>query len=295
MTRVKIGGVVAAVPTSFDVEGAIDIDVFVEHSSWCLASGCDFLNVLGTTGEANSLSVLQRSKLMTAAAAKLDGDRMMVGTGTPDLESTVALTKHAYGLGYAAALVLPPYYYKPVPEDGIFAWFVQLVQQTRETPIPIYLYNFPQLTGIEFSPALAEKLRHAFPERIFGAKDSSGKLEYARELAKISGFDVFPSNEATLADAARDNYAGCISATVNIEPKCSQLLWRNQGDALMLDVVRGLRQDVSAHPLIPAVKYLVAKRTGEPLWRRVLPPNSEITDNVRLDMLEAIRLQSIAA
>lgn len=175
----------------------------------------------------------------------------------------------------------------------MFAWFAELVRMTAETPIAIYLYNFPQLTGIEFSPALSARLSQAFPKRILGEKDSSGNLAYARELAKIAGFGVFPSSEAALADAGRDGYAGCISATVNIDPSSSQRLWHDQGNAQLLDQVRGLRQAIATHPLIPAVKYLVGKRTGNAVWNRVLPPQLPISDKKRLESLEALRLVAL--
>ncbi|MBB6486096.1 dihydrodipicolinate synthase family protein [Rhizobium lusitanum] len=294
MTQTRIAGVIAAVPTPFDHHGDIDAGAFTEHARWCLANGCDFLNVLGTTGEANSLSADQRSALMTKAAQGLDGGRLMVGTGTPDLQTTVALTRRAFDLGFAAALVLPPYYYKPVEEDGLFAWFAELVRMTTETPIPIYLYNFPQLTGIEFSPALSARLAQAFPQRIHGAKDSSGNLGYARELAKIEGFGVFPSSEAVLADADRDGYAGCISATVNIDPLSSQQLWRDQQNAGLLDEVGGLRRAIAAHPLIPAVKHLVGRRTGNAVWNKVMPPQLTITDRKRLDALDTLHVRALA-
>ncbi|AYG63824.1 dihydrodipicolinate synthase family protein [Rhizobium jaguaris] len=288
MTAAKIGGVIAAVPTPLTANGTIDTDAFLEHGRWCLAKGCDLLNVLGTTGEANSLSFSQRSALMATAVKSLGGNRMMVGTGTPDLDTTIALTRQAYELGYAAALILPPYYYKPVQDAGLFAWFAKVIQEMAETPIAVYLYNFPQLTGIEFSPALAAKLIQMFPERIRGAKDSSGNLDYARQLAQIPDFAVFPSNEAALASADKDNFAGCISATVNIDPQSSARLWKNQGDSTTLDRVRHLRQAVAAHPLIPAVKYLVSKRTGNAIWGNVLPPNLKISETERLDTLDAI-------
>ncbi|MDL2397880.1 dihydrodipicolinate synthase family protein [Rhizobium mayense] len=295
MTAAKIGGVIAAVPTPFTDSGTVDTDAFLEHGRWCLAKGCDLLNVLGTTGEANSLSFPQRSALMATAAAGLDGDRMMVGTGTPDLGTTIALTRQAYELGYAAALILPPYYYKPVPDEGLFAWFAKVIQETVETPIAVYLYNFPQLTGIEFSPTLAGKLIKKFHERIRGAKDSSGNLDYARQLAQIPGFAVFPSNEAALASPEKDNFAGCISATVNIDPQSSARLWKNRSDPATLDKVRHLRQAITAHPLIPAVKYLVGKRTGNAVWDNVLPPHLTITEAARLDTLDAIAAELASA
>ncbi len=273
MPENKIGGVIAAVPTPFSASHEIDVEAFVEHGEWCLDHGCNALNVLGTTGEANSLSVGQRGQLMHAAALRLDRTRLMVGTGASDVATAISLTKLAAELRYAAALVLPPFYYKPVSDDGLFAWFKELVSQTESEPIAIYLYNFPQLTGIEFSAAIAARLQAAFPHRVKGAKDSSGNLDYARSLAQIPGFWVFPSSEASLAEARRSGFAGCISSTVNINPGASAALWRNQDDAGLLDEVRSLRQNIIALPTITAVKYLVRKRSRNSVWRNIAPPN----------------------
>ncbi|MEI5681811.1 dihydrodipicolinate synthase family protein [Mesorhizobium sp. CGMCC 1.15528] len=288
MPESKLSGLIAAVPTPFDARRKIDFAAFIEHCRWCLANGCDGLNVLGTTGEANSLSPTSRKAIMTAAAENLDRSRLMVGTGTPDLETTIDLTRHAHALDYAAALLLPPYYYKPISDNGLFAWFAELIARTADAPIGIYLYNFPQLTGIEFSPALVERLARAFPERINGAKDSSGNLDYARRLAEIDGFDVFPSSEGTLSRAEIDNYAGCISATVNIDPASSADLAIHQDDAALHKQVLGLRQSISANPLIPAIKYLVSKRTGNPIWLNVAPPQLPISESAHVAALDGI-------
>jgi 4-hydroxy-tetrahydrodipicolinate synthase len=272
MSENRIGGVIAAVPTPFDRRGEPDCELFIEHARWALANGCDGLNVLGTTGEANSLSSAQRKAVMEAAAGALPNDRLMVGTGTPDIATTVDLTRFAIEKGFAAALVLPPYYYKPVSDDGLFAWFESLVQQTGDTPVPIYLYNFPQLTGITFSAELARRLSEAFPQRILGMKDSSGDLDYAASIARIDGFDVFPSSETALANAARDGYAGCISATVNINAPTSAELWKNPDNAGALESVSGSRSHIASFPLVPAVKRLIATRLNQSGFASVLPP-----------------------
>ncbi len=285
----SIRGVIPAVPTPFSMDGTIHFDAFVEHAQWCLDNGCDALNVLGTTGEANSLSKAQRSALMEAAAQRLDRSRLMVGTGTPDLEASVALTRQASALGFAAALVLPPYYYKPVSEDGIFGWFEALIARTADQQIDIYLYNFPQLTGIEFSPGLAARLHATFPDRIKGAKDSSGNLDYARKLAGIRGFAVFPSNEVSLAEAGQSGFAGCISATVNVDPRLSAALWRDQGNAILKARVQAVRQGVAAHPLVGAVKYLVGRRSLNDAWNEVILPNLGIKSASARAQLDAIQ------
>ncbi|MCR9135344.1 MAG: dihydrodipicolinate synthase family protein [Alphaproteobacteria bacterium] len=267
-----LGGVIAAVPTPLGDDGQPDCALFLEHAQWSLNNGCDGLNVLGTTGEANSLSADQRKTVMDAASDNLARDRLMVGTGTPDLPTTIDLTRFAYEKGFAAALVLPPYYYKPVSDDGLFAWFEALITRTSDTPIPIYLYNFPQLTGITFSAELAARLSETFPQRMFGMKDSSGNLEYAANIAGIDGFDVFPSSETALARAKHDNYAGCISATVNINAPQAARLWANPDDDSALESVTQSRGHIASFPLVPAVKQLIAKRMNKAGFASVLPP-----------------------
>lgn len=282
-----IAGVVAAVPTPIDPSGEPDLDRFTSHCLWALENGCDALNVLGTTGEANSLSTRQRQIVMRAAADRLDGGKLMVGTGAPAIETAVELTRFAHELGFGAALVLPPFYYKPISDDGLFAWFSHLLEATADTPIGIYLYNFPQLTGIRFSPELASRLIETYPARVCGAKDSSGELEYAALLAKIAGFEVFPSNEAALSQAGAEGFAGCISATVNIEPARSAELWRDQQNPLVLQKVRALREAISSQPLIPAVKYLVGWRNSDAMWERLVPPHLPLQEQQKQALISS--------
>jgi 4-hydroxy-tetrahydrodipicolinate synthase len=277
MATDRLQGVIAAVPTPVTAADEPDTARFLQHARWALANGCDGLNVLGTTGEANSFSAGQRSAVMKAAASGLDVRRLMVGTGTPDLATTIALTRLAHEQGFAGALVLPPYYYKGVSDDGLFVWFERLVKATADAPVPIYLYNFPQMTGIRFSPELARRLKQAFGERIAGAKDSSGDLAYAAELAKIEGFDTFPSSETAIGRASADGYAGCISATVSVTAPLVARYWTAPGNAALAAQVAEARATISAQPLIPAIKYLVSLLHRDPAFERVLPPHLPLT------------------
>ena len=282
-----IAGVIAAVPTPIDQAGEPDAERFIAHCRWALENGCDALNVLGTTGEANSLSTRQRQIVMKAAADQLDGDKLMVGTGSPSMETAVKLTRFAHELGFKAALILPPFYYKPISDDGLYGWFSGVIDATADTPIGIYLYNFPQLTGIRFSPELAGRLIESYPKRVRGAKDSSGDLEYAGTLAKIPGFKVFPSNEAALSQAESNGFAGCISATVNIEPAASAELWRDQQNPLKSKNVGTLRETISKQPLIPAVKFLVGRKTNDPGWERLVPPHLPLLEEQKQALISS--------
>lgn len=268
----QLTGVIAAVPTPLDSDFRPDHARFVRHARWALENGCDALNVLGSTGEATSLAPGARMALMRHAADHLPGARMMVGTGAPDLETAIALTRAAGEFGFAAALVLPPYYYAAVTDAGLFAFFDALVQATQDIGVPLYLYNFPQMTGISLSVELAMRLKEAHPQRVRGAKDSSGDLENSAALARIADFDVFPSDETSIAEAAGRGFAGTISATVNVSAPIAARLWADPADTDLLAQVGHVRRTISAQPLIPAVKHMVALRQDDPAWEAVMPP-----------------------
>jgi len=198
MAKSKLSGVIAAIATATDGKGNPDCARSVALARFLIDHGCDGLNVLGTTGEATSYTVAQRQAVMNAyRAAGLPLDRMMVGTGAAATGDAVALTRHAAELGFGGALVLPPFYYKGVPDDGLSAYVAAIVEGTAERPIPLYLYHFPQLSGLPWPVVLIRSLRAAHGERIAGLKDSSGDMAYARSAAAIDpAFKVFPSTEA---------------------------------------------------------------------------------------------------
>ncbi|MCP4316925.1 MAG: dihydrodipicolinate synthase family protein [Hyphomicrobiales bacterium] len=273
-------GVIAAVPTPITSAGEPIRDLYLSHCNWALENGCDGLNILGSTGEANSFAAAARKSVMAWAADNIDRARLMVGTGTPSLAETIDLTTAADNLGYKVALVLPPYYYKPVSDEGLIAWYTRLHEALGTRNIAIYFYNFPQMTGLPIPVAVIEELHRKWPERFCGIKDSSGQLPYCRELtALLPDLKAFPSSEVALGEAAQSGFAGCISATVNeTAPQCA-LLWsgRNEPDPALVASISAIRSAISAQPLIPSVKFLVSHRTGNPDWQRVLPPFCELS------------------
>jgi len=266
-------GVIAAIATPIDENGAPDIRRAIDLARYLLDNGCDGLNVLGTTGEATSFSREERMAVMSAYKAHgLPLDRLMVGTGAAAVADAVALTKHAAELGFAGALVLPPFYYKGVPDDGLVAYIGTLAQATANKPIPIYLYHFPAMSGLPWHVALIKRLLESFPSRIVGLKDSSGDMAYARSAAAISAdFAVFPSTEAALIDARSGAFAGCISATANLNADLCARAW-NKGDAAALDAAVAIRKLFDGKPLVSGVKALLAHIHGDPALARVKPP-----------------------
>ncbi|SFI56995.1 dihydrodipicolinate synthase family protein [Caulobacter sp. UNC279MFTsu5.1] len=275
----RLRGVIAAITTPVTAAHEPDLPRFVDRARHLLANGCDGLNVLGTTGEATSFSLTQRLSVMNAAAdAGLPLSRMMVGTGAAAVADAVALSHEAGRLGFAGALVLPPFYYKPITDEGVVRVFDAIVEATAASAIPIYLYNFPALSGTLYSRDLVATLLTLFGERMAGLKDSSGDLAYASEIAALSpSFDVFPSNEGTLLSARGDGpYAGCISATANLNSPDCALTYRD-GDQAALKRAVAVRALFDGLPLVPGIKALVAHTTGVADHGRTVAPLAPLT------------------
>jgi 4-hydroxy-tetrahydrodipicolinate synthase len=298
MTTRTLRGVIAAVATIIDKTGAIDHARALKLARFLLDNGCDGLNVLGTTGEATSFSRDERMGLMSAYRDNgLPMQRLMVGTGAAAVSDAIALTRHAAGLGFAGALVLPPFYYKGVPDDGLVAYIDAIVKATADNPIPLYLYHFPAQSGLPWHVGLIRRLLDAHPSRIVGLKDSSGDMAYAREAAKIeAGFDVFPSTEAALLEARAGVFAGCISATANCNADLCQRAWAS-GDTAASEQAVTIRNLFNGRPLVSGIKALLAHIHGDPALAAMKPPLAEPSAADRTAIIagyEAARARKVA-
>lgn len=273
MAKGKLKGVIAAIATPVGEDTAPDTARAIKLARYLLDNGCDGLNVLGTTGEATSFSVAERMAVMTAyKTAGMPLDRLMVGTGAASVTDAIALTKHAAQLGFAGALLLPPFYYKGVPDDGLVAYIDAIVKATTAEPVPLYLYHFPAQSGLPWHLELVKRLLSAHGGRLAGLKDSSGDMAYARSIAAISkDFDVFPSNEACLIDARNGAFAGCISATANVNPDLCGKAWQ-AGDAAALEAAVAIRKLFDGKALVSGVKSLLAHIHGDAELARVRAP-----------------------
>src|SRR6516162_6912674 len=293
----KLEGVIAAIATAVGGDGAPNSSRSTALARYLLGNGCDGLNVLGTTGEATSFSLDQRMTLMSAYRdAGLPMDRLMVGTGAAAVADAIALTRHADALGFAGALLLPPFYYKGVPDDGLVAYIEAIVNATAERPIPIYLYHFPAQSGLPWHVALIRRLLGEFGDRIVGLKDSSGDMAFAAEAAAVSPrFKVFPSTEAALPQARSGPFAGCISATANLNADLCARAYRT-GDAAALTEAVAIRNLFDGKALVSGVKTLVAHIHGDPQWARTAPPLAAFPAGDRVAVVagyEAVRAKQV--
>jgi 4-hydroxy-tetrahydrodipicolinate synthase len=288
-------GVVAATLTPLDADLVPDAARLEGHCRWLLANGCDGINLLGTTGEATSLAIAARLALMEAVAESgLPLSRFMVGTGASALADTVTLTARAAGLGFAGALVIPPFYFKNLGEDGVFAYFATLIERVADPALALYLYHFPALSGVPFTLSLIERLIAAYPGTIVGLKDSSGDLAYSDSVVRaFPELDVFPSSEAVLLDARRSGYAGCISATANITAPLAGRAWTagaseaSAGDAQ--SAASELRATIARYPLVAAIRHVASDLFGDARWERILPPLEPLTKAQAVELDAALR------
>lgn len=300
MTTLK--GVIAAAATPLDGTLSIDLDGLVGHCAYLLGEGgCDGINLLGTTGEATSFSLGQRLAAMRAIAASgLDLSRFMVGTGAAALDDAVALTSAARELGYAGALLLPPFYYKGIDDDSLVAYVATVIERTGASGLRLYLYHFPANSGVPYTLQVVKRLRDRFPDAVVGVKDSSGDVEgYAAALARdIPGFAVFPSAEASLGRAAALGFAGCISATANVTGRYAQAAWSATDaaarEAGLSEAIR-IRAEIARFPLVASVKQALALTTGKEDWARTMPPLGPLSPADAGALETALRDTALAA
>jgi len=277
----RLRGVIAAAATPLNADFSIDTERLIEHCRALLAEGCDGINLLGTTGEATSFPAEQRIAAMQAVARSgLPMSQFMAGTGAASLADAVRITRAARDLDFTGALVLPPFYYKPVDDKGLLAYFDELIHRVG-ADLRLYLYNFPQLSGVPYPLELVQALKRKYPRQLLGLKDSSGDTAYAIAMAAgVADFDVFPSAEGTLNDADRYRWAGCISATVNITVRAAAAGWRARGTAEGERAVASAaaqRAILARSPVIAAVKQALAVKYQRPEWARVVPPLHSLT------------------
>jgi 4-hydroxy-tetrahydrodipicolinate synthase len=274
MSAAGLRGVIAAIATPVTPAGKPDCARLIARAGHLLSNGCDALNLLGTTGEATSFSAAERLGLMeTVAKAGLPLHRFMVGTGAAAASDAADITRAAAQFGFAGALLLPPFYYKNISDDGISRYVERVLNAmgSREV-IPLYLYNFPALSGVQYSVATVSLLLARFGTRIAGLKDSSGDIAYAEQIARLSpGLRVFPSTEAVLLRARAGEFAGCISATANLNSRHCAAAY-HQGNEAALERASAARAVFAGLPLVASIKAALARVTGEDEWAELVPP-----------------------
>jgi 4-hydroxy-tetrahydrodipicolinate synthase len=295
----SFSGVLPPVLTPFDAELGPDPARFVAHCRWLLAQGASGLAPFGTTGEANSLSADERMALLEALIeAGIEPALLMPGTGCCALTDTVRLSRHAVEAGCGGVLMLPPFYYKGVADDGVFRSVAEVVERVGDSRLSVYLYHIPPVAQVGFAVEVIGRLIEAFPGTVVGLKDSSGEWSNTKAILEaFPGFATFSGSEVFLLDNLRAGGAGCITASGNVNLAAIRGLlerWRSpEADALQAEIT-ALRKTIQAYPMIPALKAIVANHRDDPEWARVRPPLLDLDADATQALLDDLRQRDFA-
>ena len=279
----RISGVLSPVVTPFKADLSPDPDRFVRQCKW-LSSQNVGLAVFGTNSEANSLSVDEKMVLLEKlVSAGVDPSRMMPGTGHCAIPDSVRLTAHAVKLGCAGVLMLPPFYYKGVSDEGLYRAFSEVIERVGEPRLRVYVYHIPPVAQVPITLGVVEKLLKKYPGTVAGMKDSSGDWNNTKAFLDAyakSGFDVFPGAETFLLQGMRNGAMGCISATANTNPGAIARLydtWQAADAEAQQKRLDEIRSTFAKYPMIPALKAAIAHYGGDAAWSKVRPPLVELT------------------
>jgi 4-hydroxy-tetrahydrodipicolinate synthase len=283
--------------TPLDASGGVDHELFIAHARSLLRQGVDGVAPFGTTGEGQSFSVGERKAGIDALlAAGIPGERIVAATGCAALPETIVLTRHGVQSGCAACLVLPPFFWKDATDDGLFAWYAQVIETVGDPRMRIYLYHIPQVSGTPLSVTLVSRLAAAFPGVIAGVKDSAGDWANAEALlAHVPQLAILVGHEPHLPRLMRAGGAGTICGVGNLFPALVRALLSpgvapadEQRMATFLDIA--FRQ-----PFLAAFKAILAEQTRNPAWRAVRAPLLPLSDDTRRTLLSALREAGLTA
>jgi 4-hydroxy-tetrahydrodipicolinate synthase len=285
-----ISGVFSAATTPVGSDGTPRLDLFVAHAHALLREGCHGVALLGTTGEANSFSVAERMALLDAVRdSGIAGAQLLPGTSSCNIPESVALTRHAVDHGVRACVMLPPFYYKGVSDDGLFRFYASVIEGVGDDRLRLVLYHIPQVTQVPIGHDLIARLRDAFPGIVVGIKDSAGDLgNMTAMLARFPGFSVLAGADPLLLPLLRGGGQGCITSTSNLRADALRTIWEKWADpdaaaevAVAQDRINAWRSLTNAYVQLPTVKAMVAKARGDDAWLNLRPPLAPLSNAER--------------
>lgn len=281
MTAIFPTGVFCAATTPFNADLSVDQGLFAAHCQRLLDDGCTGIAMLGTTGEANSLSTTERKSLLEAVVKSgIAPKKLLPGTGVASIMETVELTQHALANGVNTVVMLPPYYYKGVSDDGIVDAYTAIIERINDPRLRVVLYHIPQMSSVPISLDVIDRLIKRFPEIVVGIKDSSGDFSNMSAIVeRFPGFSVLVGADPLMLKLLPMGGAGCITATSNLVGGDLATVFSGFNDpsraaevaAAQERIVSG-RNAVSTYAQLPSLKVLLARQYGNDGWMRVRPP-----------------------
>jgi len=287
MTSFAISGVFSAAATPINADLAPDHGLLARHCQRLLDEGCHGVALLGTTGEANSFSLTERKAMLESVVkAGVAADKLMPGTGVAAIPETIELTRHALSIGIDKVVMLPPFYYKGVSDDGLFDAYSRILEGVADDRLKVVLYHIPQVSGIALSVELVGRLIEAFPTTVVGIKESKGDFANMQALVQAyPGFAVFPGADPLMLPLMREGGAGCITATSNLIADSLRTVFDNHanpGEEAKVEAaqarINAWRNLSNSYAQIPTIKAMVGLKHGEKAWQRLRPPLVGLSD-----------------
>ena len=293
-TTTPPSGVFCAALTPVHADLTPNHAAFVAHCRKLLNEGLTGIALLGTTGEANSFSTGERQALLEAAlGAGIAPEALMPGTGVTAITETVALTRHALGVGVNTVVMLPPFYYKNVSDEGLFAAYAEVVERVGDDKLNVVMYHIPQFSAVPIPHAVIERLRIRYPGTFVGIKDSAGDIKNMLQMVeRFPGFSVFSGADPLMLPLLQQGGAGAITATTNVVGADLAFVFEHHNDPAMHDKVQAAqarvvaaRNKASIFAQMASLKTLVAATTGDTGWHNMRPPLTPLTEAERNQLL----------
>lgn len=280
--------------TPFADDMSLDTDRFVAHAKALISAGAHGLAPFGTTSEANSLTIAERTAALEALIdAGIPAAQLIPGTGCCSIGDTITLSQHATKLGCRGVLMLPPFYYKGVSDNGVFDFYASVIDAIG-ADLRVYLYHIPQMTGVPITLELIDQLLKIYPDNIAGLKDSSGNWDNTRQVIEaFPQIDTYSASESLIPENVKTGGAGCISASANVNPAGIRRLidgLGNDQEPVLLDQVSQVRKIFEGIPLIPSIKAAVAAQYGDAGYARVRPPFEAVGAEHKAEIDKAVRI-----
>ena len=290
-TDAPVHGLWCAMLTPLDTAGGVDHGMLVAHAKSLLARGVDGVAPFGTTGEGQSFSVAEREAGIDALlAGGIPGDRLVAATGCAALPETIALTRHGVRAGCAACLVLPPFFWKDASDEGLFAWYAQVIEAVGDARLRVYLYHIPQVSGTPLSVDLIARLAAAFPGIIAGVKDSAGNWDNTQALLdRVPQLAILVGHEPHLPRVLRAGGAGTICGVANVFPALVRALFSPEVTPADEQRVVTFIEIAFRQPFLAGFKALLAEQTRNPAWQAVRAPLQPLPADSRQTLLAALR------
>jgi len=293
----RVRGLWCATLTPLDREGRVDATRLAAHVRLLLSQGVDGVAPFGTTGEGPSFSVAERrSGLDALLAGGITGGRIVAGTGGAALTDAVELTRHAIGVGVFRCLVVPPFFFKDVPDEAVFAFFAQLIDAVNDPRLRLYLYHIPQFSGVPVRPGVVARLAEAFPGVIAGVKDSAGDWSNTEALLeRAPGLDILVGHEPHLPKLMRGGGAGTICGVANVYPGIVRALLARDVQKDDETRIQRFLDVLFRFPFLSAFKAIKAAQVDDGGWRALRAPWLPLPDAQRDDLLDALENAGFAA